>query len=176
MELAILILLFAGVAIMALVVWTVARMEIGGRAIEAVVAAPSRPLSWPLLRTALVAAAALLAVVAAVRLNEDQSAELQPAASLFFVAEAAFAAAIAPAIALRRRAQAHLLGAIVVGGGALELAAFPLSLGGTACACARSAVPYVPPPWLGLDATTWATAALVGVPVLLVVALVPWRR
>ncbi|MGA3057235.1 MAG: hypothetical protein ABSE70_04250 [Candidatus Limnocylindrales bacterium] len=41
----ILILLIAGVAIMALVVWAVARMEIGGRAIEVVAAAPSRPLS-----------------------------------------------------------------------------------------------------------------------------------
>ncbi|MGA3057234.1 MAG: hypothetical protein ABSE70_04245 [Candidatus Limnocylindrales bacterium] len=101
---------------------------------------------------------------------------LQPAASLFFVAEAAFAAAIAPAIALRRRAPARLLGAIVVGGVALELAAFPLLFGGTSCACARSAVPYVPPTWLGLDGTTWAFAALVGVPVLLVIALVPWRR
>lgn len=172
----ILVLLIAGVAMLTLGVWAVTRTEIGHRSIEAVVTAPSRPLSWPFLRAALASAAALLAFVAAARLAEDRSMDVEPAASLFFIAEAALAATIALAIASRRPTPARVLGTIVVGVGALGLATSPVSLARSACACTSPAVPYVPPTWLGLDATTWATVALVGVPVLLAIALLPWRR
>lgn len=172
----ILVLLIAGVAILTLGVWAVARTEIGHRAVETVIAAPSRPLSWRLVRAALATAAALLAMIAAARLADDRSIELEPAASLFFVAEAAVAAVTAVALARRRLASARVLGVLAVGLGGVGLATSPLSLARSACACARPVIPYVPPTWLGLDAATWAAAALVGVPILLGIALLPWRR
>jgi hypothetical protein len=172
-----LILLVASIAIVALGVWWAVRTEIGRRTVGAVVGSPSRPLARPLLRAALASTAALLAVVAAVRLAEDQSFELEPAASLFFIIEAAVAAAIAIAVARRKPAPARAMGAILAGGEILGLVSSPLWLARTACACARPAGPqYVPPTWLGLDATAWATAALVGLPILLVAAMLSWRR
>ena len=172
-----LILLVAGIASLILGYWWAVRTVIGRRSVGAVVATPSRPLSWPLLRTALALVAALLAVVAAAILTQDQSMALQPAASLFFLAEAAVAAAIAFAIARQRLAPARVLAAIVGVIAIVGLASSPLSLARSACACARPAgPPYVPPTLLGMDGAAWATVALVGVPVLLVVTLASWRR
>lgn len=169
--------LIAGIASLILGVWWAVRTVIGRRTFGAVLAAPTRPLSWPLLRATLALAAALLAVVAATMLAQDQTMALQPAASLFFIAEAAAATAITIAIARRRFAAVRVSGAIVAVIGVIGLASSPLSLARTACACTRPAgPPYIPPTLLGLDATAWATAALVGVPVLIVVAMVPWRR
>ena len=172
-----LILLVASIAILTFGVWWAVRTGIGRRTVGVVIGAPSRPLSWPLLRAAIALAAALLAVVAAALLAQDQDMELQPAASLFFITEAALATAISILIARRRLGPARVLGAIVAGFGVLGLASTPLSLARTACGCATPAGPlYVPPTWLGLDATAWAAVALVGVPVLLIVAIVSWRR
>ena len=92
------------------------------------------------------------------------------------MAEAAVAAAIAFALARRRTTPTRVLAAIVIGVGALGLATSPPSLARSACACTSPAIRFVPPLWLGLDATTWATMALVGVPALLAIALLPWRR
>jgi hypothetical protein len=172
-----LILLVASIAILTFGVWWAVRTGIGRRTVGVVIGAPSRPLSWPLLRAAIALAAALLAGVAAASLALDQSMALQPAASLFFLAEAAVAAAIAFAIARQRLAPARVLAAIVGVTAIVGLASSPLSLARTACGCARPAGPlYVPPTWLGLDATAWAAVALAGVPVLLIVAIVSWRR
>jgi hypothetical protein len=171
------ILLVAGIAIVTFGVWCAIRTVIGRRMVGAVIGAPSRPLSRPLLRAALALAATLLAVVAAASLALDQSMALQPAASLFFLAEAAVAAAIAFAIARQRLAPARVLAAIVGVIAIVGLASSPLSLARSACACARPAgPPYVPPTLLGMDGAAWATVALVGVPVLLVVTLASWRR
>ena len=172
-----LILLVAGVAIVAFGVWWAVRTVIGRRTVGAIIGAPSRPLSWPLPRAALGLTAALLAAVAATMLAQDQSLALQPASSLFFIAEAAAAASIALAIARQRLAATRVLGAIIAAIWVVGVASAPISLARSACACATPAgPPYIPPTWLGLDATAWATGALVGAPILLVAAMVSWRR
>lgn len=172
-----LVLLVAGIASLLVGVWWAVRTVIGRRTVGAIMAAPSRQLPWPLLRAAIALAAGLLAIVAAAVLAQDQSMELQPAESLFFIAEAAVAAAVAIAIARRRFVPVRVVGTMVAAFWVIGVASAPLSLARTACACSTPAgPPYVPPTLLGLDATAWATAALVGVPVMLLVAMVSWRR
>jgi hypothetical protein len=152
--------------------WWSVRTASGRRTVGAVIGAPTRSLSRTPLRASLALGAAALATVATVMLARDEKMTLQPATSLFFAAEAVIAAAVAFAMIRRRLASVRVLATVISTIAILALASSPLSLARSACACATPAGPaYVPPSLLGMDGIAWATVALVGVPVLLLISM-----
>jgi hypothetical protein len=105
--------------------------------------------------------------------NSDASLELGGGIVLVFAVVGLAALAIAIEAArfgpLLRPTRGGIVGALA--GAAVYLASSPVLLAESACACARPAVPYIPPAFLGLTAPGWALVALIATPALSLAAV-----
>jgi hypothetical protein len=149
------------------VAWTMGRLLRPFRATDDRVSARER-----LLRAVPALLAAVIAFVAAARVNADASFQLGGGVTLIFIV--AGIASMATAIGLVRIGQASSLpqvaGLIAAAAGALVAGSAPISFAKSVCACTSPATPYVSPTLLGMDAVTWAVISIIATPALLLIA------
>jgi hypothetical protein len=127
-----------------------------------------------LLRSIPAGMAAVLAFVAAARVSADASYEI--GGGIILVLVIAGVASTIAAVSLVWRGLSsrapYLAGSFAMACAIMLLASSPIAFARSACACTRPAIPYVPPTLAGMDATTWAMTSAVGIPVLLLLALI----